>query len=309
MRQAWELILESGAGIGLVLILRWYWWRVNAWSEIAAMVAPVVGVIWLSLFTSVAFPESLLYLVAWTTVCWLAVTWLTPPESEQTLVSFYTRVRPGGPGWVRVAAAAGAPPPEPIRGQLLDWGAGVALVYGTLFGVGALVFPGGLGAVARFEQRLTQACILAFGIVVLFISFTAYQLDQSRPAQAPVAEVDPLPGIDEPLSGRLLEVINQGRLYVSRVISDSYDGQRTRGGMLYNKDQLTAAIPHLADGSILRVTNPRNGISVLVKVVDRGSVEREVYLSSSAADSLGLDDTAIVFVEVLSEPPPVVIGP
>ena len=111
------------------------------------MVAPAVGVIWLSLVTSVAFPESLLYLVAWTTVCWLAATWLTPPESEQTLVSFYTRVRPGGPGWARVAAAAGAPPPEPIRGQLLDWAAGVALVYGTLFGVGALVFSGGLGAV------------------------------------------------------------------------------------------------------------------------------------------------------------------
>ncbi len=162
---------------------------------------------------------------------------------------------------------------------------------------------------ARFEQRLTQACILAFGIVVLFISFTVYQLDQGRPAQATVAEADALPGIDEPLSGRLLEVINQGRLYVSRVISDSYDGQRTRGGMLYNKDQLTATIPHLAVGSILRVTNPRNGISVLVKVVDRGSVEREVYLSSSAADSLGLDETAIVFVEVLSEPPPVAIGP
>ena len=136
------MILESGAGIGLVLILRWYWWRVNAWSEIAAMVSPVVGVIWLSMFTSVAFPESLLYLVTWTTVCWLGVTWLTPPESDQTLVSFYNRVRPGGPGWARVAAAAGAPAPEPIRGQLLDWIAGVALVYATLFGVGALVLPG-----------------------------------------------------------------------------------------------------------------------------------------------------------------------
>ena len=142
VRQAWELILEAGAGIGLVLILQWYWWRVNAWSEIAAMVAPVIGVIWLSQFTSVAFPESLIYLVAWTTICWLAITWLTPPESEQTLVAFYTRVRPGGPGWARVAAAAGAPPPEPIRGQLLDWAAGVALVYGTLFGFGALVLPG-----------------------------------------------------------------------------------------------------------------------------------------------------------------------
>ena len=160
VRQAWELILESGAGIGLVLILRWYWWRVNAWSEIAAMVAPVVGLIWLSLFTSVAFPESLLYLVAWTTVCWLGVTWLTPPESERTLVSFYTRVRPGGPGWVRVAATAGAPPPEPIRGQLLDWVAGVALVYAALFGVGALVLSGGLGAAPYLVTALVCGVFL-----------------------------------------------------------------------------------------------------------------------------------------------------
>ncbi len=145
VRQAWELILESGAGIGLVLILRWYWWRVNAWSEIAAMVAPVVGLVWLSLFTSVTFPESLLYLVAWTTACWFAVTWLTPPEPEATLVRFYTRVRPDGPGWARVAAAAGAPPPESIARQLLDWLVGVGLVYATLFGAGALVLPGGGG--------------------------------------------------------------------------------------------------------------------------------------------------------------------
>ncbi|MDP6580776.1 MAG: hypothetical protein QF681_08975, partial [Vicinamibacterales bacterium] len=134
-----------GAGIGLVLILRWYWWRVNAWSEIAAMVAPVVGLVWLSLFTSVTFPESLLYLVAWTTACWFAVTWLTPPEPEATLVRFYTRVRPDGPGWARVAAAAGAPPPESIARQLLDWLVGVGLVYATLFGAGALVLPGGGG--------------------------------------------------------------------------------------------------------------------------------------------------------------------
>jgi Na+/proline symporter len=147
VRQAWELILESGAGIGLVLILRWYWWRVNAWSEIAAMVTPIVGVVWLSLFTTVTFPESLLYLVAWTTVCWLAVTWLTPPEPETTLVDFYIRVRPGGPGWARVAAASGAGPPEPIRGQLLDWVAGVGLIYSTLFGIGAIVLSGGWGAV------------------------------------------------------------------------------------------------------------------------------------------------------------------
>ena len=141
VRQAWELVLEGGAGIGLVLIVRWYWWRVNAWSEITAMFAPLVGLAGLKLFTSVVFPESLLYLVVWTTVCWLAVTWFTPPESDETLVAFYIRTRPGGPGWRRVARLAGLPPPVQLRGQLLDWVAGVLMVYGTLLGIGASLLP------------------------------------------------------------------------------------------------------------------------------------------------------------------------
>ncbi|MEE2636112.1 MAG: sodium:solute symporter family protein [Acidobacteriota bacterium] len=146
IRQAWELILESGAGIGLVLILRWYWWRVNAWSEMAAMIAPVVGHLALSRFTTVLFPESLLYLVVWTSVCWLAVTWLTPPEPDEVLAAFYTKVRPGGPGWRPVTARLGLPYPEPIGGQLLEWLAWIGLVYGTLLGVGALLLPTGNSA-------------------------------------------------------------------------------------------------------------------------------------------------------------------
>ncbi len=87
IRQAWEFILESGAGVGLVLILRWYWWRVNAWSEVAALVAPAVGFAYLKLFTDVAFPSTLFYLVTWTTVWWLLVTFLTPPEPMEHLIS------------------------------------------------------------------------------------------------------------------------------------------------------------------------------------------------------------------------------
>jgi hypothetical protein len=99
IREAWEFVLESGAGIGLVLMLRWYWWRGNAWSEITAMIAPALGFLYLRLFTTIAFPYTLLYLVAWTTVCWLFVTMITAPELEAHLVAFYRRVRPGGPGW------------------------------------------------------------------------------------------------------------------------------------------------------------------------------------------------------------------
>lgn len=160
VRQAWELILEAGAGIGLVLILRWYWWRVNAWSEVAAMLAPLAGHLVLTRFTAVAFPESLLYLVAWTTACWLAVTWLTPPEPDATLAAFYRRVRPGGPGWTRFAARIGEPPPPSVRGQALEWLAGLALVYGVLLGVGALVLPGAGPAWPYLAAAIAGAAVL-----------------------------------------------------------------------------------------------------------------------------------------------------
>ncbi len=160
VRQAWELILEAGAGIGLVLILRWYWWRINAWSEIAAMVAPLAGHLALARFTAVTFPESLLYLVAWTTACWLAVTWLTPPEPQETLAAFYRRVHPGGPGWARLAARVGEPAPAPIRGQVVDWLAGLGLVYGALLGTGALVLPAGGAAWPYLGTALVSGAVL-----------------------------------------------------------------------------------------------------------------------------------------------------
>jgi Na+/proline symporter len=150
IRQAWEFVLESGAGIGLVLILRWYWWRVNAWSEIAAMIAPAAGFLYLKQFTTVSFPYTLLYLVAWTTAWWLAVTFATRPEPLPHLVAFYRRVRPGGPGWARIAAAAGLPAPEPIGPLWVSWVAGWMLVYSILFGMGALILGSALSSVPYF---------------------------------------------------------------------------------------------------------------------------------------------------------------
>ncbi|MGE5246346.1 MAG: sodium:solute symporter family protein [Betaproteobacteria bacterium] len=161
IRQAWEFVLESGAGVGLVLILRWYWWRVNAWSEIAAMLAPAAGWLYLKLFTRVEFPDTLLYLVAWTTVCWLVVTLFTPAEDDAHLVAFYRRVRPGGPGWRRIARLAGGGPPEAIGGLLLDWMAGCALVYATLFGIGALVLESALKALPFFVAAGLAAAVIS----------------------------------------------------------------------------------------------------------------------------------------------------
>ena len=140
VRQAWEFMLESGAGVGLVLILRWYWWRVNAVSEIAAVVSAAAGLLGMRLLTTVEFPQTLLYLAPWTTACWLAATWLTPPEPMPRLVAFYRRIRPAGPGWAPVAACAGVGRPERLRGRLPSWAAGCILVYATLFAAGAALF-------------------------------------------------------------------------------------------------------------------------------------------------------------------------
>jgi solute:Na+ symporter, SSS family len=138
---AWAFIIEAGAGLGLVLILRWYWWRINAWSEIAAMVTPLVVYGYLRAFTGVAFPQTLYVIVGVTTVAWLAVTLLTPPTEAATLQAFFRRVHPGGPGWAPVARAVPDVRPDTGLGRLaVNWLAGVVLVYCTLFAVGKLLF-------------------------------------------------------------------------------------------------------------------------------------------------------------------------
>jgi Na+/proline symporter len=161
IRQAWEFVLESGAGIGLVLILRWYWWRVNAWSEIAAMVGAAVGYAALKTFTTLAFPYTLLAVVAWTSVCWLVVTFLTPPEPEAHLVAFYRRTRPDGPGWKHIAALAGGPPPGRIGALLGDWVAGVVLVYAILFGIGTALVGNPVYALLYFAVAALAAGVIS----------------------------------------------------------------------------------------------------------------------------------------------------
>jgi SSS family solute:Na+ symporter len=154
IRQAWEFVLESGAGIGLVLILRWYWWRINAWSEISAMIAAAVGYGALKLFTAMAFPYTLLTVMAWTTFCWIVVTFSTAPEPDAHLVAFYRRTRPDGPGWNRIAALAGEAAPGSLGGLFLDWAVGVVVVYAALFGAGHALLGSGLVALVFLAVAL-----------------------------------------------------------------------------------------------------------------------------------------------------------
>src|SRR6185312_471359 len=114
VEQGWKLLIGLGAGTGLVFILRWYWWRVNAWSEISAMVASFVTSMVLTRFgvnagdtSSKDYAIAMLITVGITTAVWLTVTFLTPPEPDPVLDRFYRKVRPGGPGWRRVSSRLG----------------------------------------------------------------------------------------------------------------------------------------------------------------------------------------------------------
>ncbi len=137
---AWSFIIEAGAGLGLVLILRWFWWRINAWSEITAMITPLLVYGYLSTQTEIKFPNTLFIIVAITTVSWIIVTFLTQPTAETTLLNFYRRVHPGGWGWKPVAIKL--PEIRSDRGYLklfICWALGVVLVYAFLFGVGKML--------------------------------------------------------------------------------------------------------------------------------------------------------------------------
>ncbi|MFL5594711.1 MAG: sodium:solute symporter family protein [Gemmatimonadaceae bacterium] len=146
---AWKFLLALGSGTGLVLILRWYWWRINAWSEISAMIASfVVSLVGIATIKP-RFPAGdlrgdawvMLVTVAISTVVWLGVTFATKPEPDRVLEAFYRRVRPGGPGWETVSTRAGFGR-ESIPGGALawtNWIAGIVAVYSSLFGIGKLV--------------------------------------------------------------------------------------------------------------------------------------------------------------------------
>src|SRR2546430_1696236 len=140
---AWKFLLAIGAGTGLVYLLRWYWWRVNAWSEVSAMAAALVFSLVAQLGFGLSaddprgFARLLLVTTAATTVVWLMVTYLTPAEPLESLRAFHRRVRAGGPGVRAVGpAAAGG---VAIGAGLVQWLLGCAVVYLALFGIGGLV--------------------------------------------------------------------------------------------------------------------------------------------------------------------------
>ena len=146
VEQGWKLLIGLGAGTGLVMILRWYWWRINAWSEISAMTASLVISIALRVIgfnsgttSSSDYAIAMLITVVATTIVWIAITMLTLPETDATLMKFYKRVRPGGRGWSTVAKWAGFKEDKIPGGALswVNWLAGLISVYCMVSALGA----------------------------------------------------------------------------------------------------------------------------------------------------------------------------
>jgi len=159
---AWEFIINSSAGMGAVLILRWYWWRINAWSEIAAMIAPLVIYPIARYGMDLQPPLTLYPTVLGTTIIWLVVTYLTKPVEENKLIEFYRRVHPGGKGWKRIAEKVTDVKAEgKLSNLFLDWVLGVVLVYAFLFGFGKIIFA----------EYFSGFIILAIGFVAAWIIY------------------------------------------------------------------------------------------------------------------------------------------
>jgi SSS family solute:Na+ symporter len=161
---AWKLLLVTGAGTGTVLLLRWFWWRINAWSEVSAMIAAAACSLFLQIYLKwdsdrpKDFAFLMLVTVAVTTVVWLATTFLTAAEPMDKLVNFYRKVRPEGPGWDRVASQAGLTPANASGGlavQFANWFLGCLLIYAFLFGIGYVIFG----------EMLKGVCFLLVGAI------------------------------------------------------------------------------------------------------------------------------------------------
>ncbi|PYR72546.1 MAG: Na+:solute symporter [Acidobacteria bacterium] len=166
-KDAFDIILQVGAGTGLLYLVRWFWWRVNAWCEIVAMIGSFAVSVALLVMArnGVGFSThaALLLTVAITTVCWVATAFLGPQTDPAVLIAFYRKVRPFGPGWARIRRQAGVL--EAAEGQnipmaLVGWLAGCTAIWSALFAVGSFLYD-------RMAQALLLTLVFGVSGVVL----------------------------------------------------------------------------------------------------------------------------------------------
>ena len=176
---SFQILLQIGAGTGLLFILRWFWWRINAWSELAAMVVSFVLAVYFRLIhphtgmPALAEWQQLLWGVGITTACWLAVTWLTKPCKEETLLAFYKKIQPAPGGWrpvIENGLQSGLLSPEEAVGkgklpmQIAGMAVGCVTVYAALFATGYFLY----GNWTAFFSALLIALGGGYGVFRLF---------------------------------------------------------------------------------------------------------------------------------------------
>jgi Na+/proline symporter len=147
-KAAFDIILQIGAGTGLLYLVRWFWWRVNAWCEVVAMVSSLLVSLALAVLAAQGHPLSshvaLMVTVAATTICWVVTAYVAPQTDPEVLRAFYRTVRPGGPGWAPVRAELGpdadAVAGDPLPLALVGWALGCTLVWSSLFAIGQALY-------------------------------------------------------------------------------------------------------------------------------------------------------------------------
>jgi len=165
--QVWEFLIECGAGLGMVLILRWYWWRINAWSEIIATIFPFLAYGFSKLYLENHLPDyymenkfSYFFTVGTTTMAWLIVTFITKPTKTDVLQSFYNRIKPDG--WWHAFTKEATAKKSNVTGLLLSWFCAIIMVYSLLFFLGKLIFTEWLYAAIWFCSAIISFLLLRY---------------------------------------------------------------------------------------------------------------------------------------------------
>jgi SSS family solute:Na+ symporter len=182
-QEAFEILISIGAGTGLLYLLRWFWWRINAWTEVVAMVSSfAVSLFFFAMRKSgngLPFAYTVLFSVAFTTICWLIAAYVTAPTSREQLIAFYRKVHPSGPGWRVIREAAGVSEAEaahhsdPMGKATLGWIAGCLTIWMSLFAIGNFLY-------GRTSLALVQTAIfLVSGLTLLYVVNTLW--DRAAP--------------------------------------------------------------------------------------------------------------------------------
>ena len=174
-QQAFEVLLSIGAGTGLIYIARWFWWRVSAWCEIVAMVMSLVTSLAVPLLMPNAdFATRTIVQVAITTLAWLITAYVGPETDRETLISFYRKVKPVGPGWTAIRAEAGVSDAEVaqenrIGAAFLGWISGCAVIWSALFAIGNFLYAAGDPSRLKMAWILTGVFLVS-GYVLLKVT-------------------------------------------------------------------------------------------------------------------------------------------